>query len=83
MLYCCRTQAARDLWWNTLQDVLSKEKEKEPRTTNIQVTYYDLSTAIEYVSTEVILCNWTAFVVTLKQFVWDIAITLYYSCYLE
>ncbi|XP_054265488.1 rho GTPase-activating protein 20-like isoform X2 [Macrosteles quadrilineatus] len=45
------TQAARDLWWNTLQDVLNKERDKEPRSTNIQVTYYDLSTAIEYCKT--------------------------------
>uniref|UniRef100_A0A1B6K974 Rho-GAP domain-containing protein n=1 Tax=Graphocephala atropunctata TaxID=36148 RepID=A0A1B6K974_9HEMI len=45
------TQAARDLWWSTLQDVLNKEKEREPRSTNIQVTYYDLSTAIEYCKT--------------------------------
>lgn len=51
-MLCYRTQAARDLWWNTLHDVLGKEKEKDPKSTNIQVTYYDLSTSIEYVSLE-------------------------------
>lgn len=45
-----RTQAARDLWLNKLTEVISAEREKEPRTTNIQVVYYDLATNIEYVS---------------------------------
>lgn len=44
------TQAGRDLWLTKLTDVISAEREKEPRTTNIQVVYYDLATNIEYVS---------------------------------
>ncbi|PSN53413.1 hypothetical protein C0J52_21377 [Blattella germanica] len=42
------TQAARDLWWNKLNEVVEAEREKEPRSTNIQVVYYDCSTSIEY-----------------------------------
>ncbi|XP_075223059.1 uncharacterized protein LOC142325326 isoform X2 [Lycorma delicatula] len=45
------TQAARDLWWSKLSEVLLAEKEKEPVSTNIQVVYYDLSTSIEYCKT--------------------------------
>uniref|UniRef100_A0A1B6DL33 Rho-GAP domain-containing protein n=1 Tax=Clastoptera arizonana TaxID=38151 RepID=A0A1B6DL33_9HEMI len=45
------TQAARDLWWTKLSEVLNTEKEKEPCTTNIQVVYFDLSTSIEYCKT--------------------------------
>lgn len=45
-----RTQAARDLWWSKLSEVIAAEREKEPRCTNIQVVYYDIATNIEYVS---------------------------------
>ncbi|XP_024080910.1 rho GTPase-activating protein 20-like isoform X3 [Cimex lectularius] len=45
------TQAARDLWWSKLADVVSVEKAKEPCTTNIQVIYYDQATSIEYCKT--------------------------------
>ena len=50
LLHLDSTQAARDLWLNRLTEVISAEREKEPRTTNIQVVYYDLATNIEYVS---------------------------------
>lgn len=50
LLHLDSTQAARDLWLNKLTEVISAEREKEPRTTNIQVVYYDLATNIEYVS---------------------------------
>lgn len=46
-----RTQAARDLWWNKLNEVLATEREKEPCSTNIQVVYFDLNTSIEYCKT--------------------------------
>ncbi|XP_066994517.2 uncharacterized protein [Anabrus simplex] len=45
------TQAARDLWWNKLNEVVATERNKEPRSTNIQVLYYDLATSIEYCKT--------------------------------
>ncbi|XP_073993009.1 rho GTPase-activating protein 20-like isoform X3 [Rhodnius prolixus] len=45
------TQAARDLWWAKLTEVVNIEKSKEPCTTNVQVTYYDQATAIEYCKT--------------------------------
>ncbi|XP_069705214.1 uncharacterized protein [Periplaneta americana] len=45
------TQAARDLWWGKLNEVLDAEKDKEPRSTNIQVLYYDCATSIEYCKT--------------------------------
>nr|CAD7571706.1 unnamed protein product [Timema californicum] len=45
------TQAARDLWWSKLSEVVATERDKEPRSTNIQVVYYDIATSIEYVST--------------------------------
>ncbi|BES91920.1 RhoGAP [Nesidiocoris tenuis] len=45
------TQAARDLWWSKLTEVVNVEKSKEPLTTNIQVTYYDQATNIEYCKT--------------------------------
>ncbi|XP_047106715.1 uncharacterized protein LOC124775916 isoform X2 [Schistocerca piceifrons] len=45
------TQAARDLWWNKLNEVVSTERDKEPRSTNIQVVYYDAATSIEYCKT--------------------------------
>jgi len=50
MLCCFSTQAARDLWWSKLNEVVATETEKEPRTTNVQVIYYDAATNIEYVS---------------------------------
>ncbi|KAK6627872.1 hypothetical protein RUM44_010352 [Polyplax serrata] len=45
------TQATRDLWWNKLSEVVAIEREKEPKSTNIQVLYNDVSTGIEYVKT--------------------------------
>ncbi|KAK7871085.1 hypothetical protein R5R35_010449 [Gryllus longicercus] len=45
------TQAARDLWWGKLNEVVAAERAKEPASTNIQVLYYDLATNIEYVKT--------------------------------
>nr|CAD7425790.1 unnamed protein product [Timema monikensis] len=45
------TQAARDLWWSKLSEVVATERDKEPRSTNIQVVYYDIATSIEYCKT--------------------------------
>lgn len=50
---CVRsTQAARDLWWTKLNEVVAAEGEHEPKSTNIQVVFYDVDTNIEYVSTQ-------------------------------
>ncbi|CAH1405678.1 unnamed protein product, partial [Nezara viridula] len=45
------TQAARDLWLSKLSEVVNVEKAKEPANTNIQVTFYDQATNIEYCKT--------------------------------
>ncbi|XP_063243066.1 uncharacterized protein LOC134542613 isoform X2 [Bacillus rossius redtenbacheri] len=45
------TQAARDLWWSKLTEVVSAERDKEPRSTNIQVVFFDTATSIEYCKT--------------------------------
>lgn len=50
VIFCCSTQAARDLWLSKLSEVVNVEKAKEPANTNIQVTFYDQATNIEYVS---------------------------------
>ncbi|KAJ9577110.1 hypothetical protein L9F63_006318, partial [Diploptera punctata] len=42
------TQAARDLWWGKMNEVVDIERRREPRSTNIQVVYYDCATSIEY-----------------------------------
>jgi hypothetical protein len=44
------TQAARDIWWSKLNEVMDHERGREPRATNIQLLYYDCATGIEYVS---------------------------------
>jgi len=65
-LHADRTQAARDLWLTKLTEVIASEREKEPRTTNIQVVYYDLATNIEYVSTFLFLFQNYSFLPKIK-----------------
>ena len=57
VIFFCSTQAARDLWLTKLSDVVNVEKAKEPANTNIQVTFYDQATNIEYGSTPDLLVN--------------------------
>ncbi|XP_034244424.1 uncharacterized protein LOC117647050 isoform X2 [Thrips palmi] len=45
------TQAARDLWWSKLNEVVASETDHEPKSTNIQVVFYDVDTNIEYCKT--------------------------------
>ncbi|KAF4517414.1 hypothetical protein B566_EDAN005023 [Ephemera danica] len=54
------TQAARDLWWSKLSEVVASERDKEPSSTNIQVLYYDNATNIEYVKTFSVTARETA-----------------------
>lgn len=42
--------ALRDLWWNRLGQAVKDERDKEPKTTTIQITYHDAVQAIGYVS---------------------------------
>ncbi|XP_052129739.1 uncharacterized protein LOC113211060, partial [Frankliniella occidentalis] len=45
------TQAARDLWWTKLNEAVADSTENEPKSTNIQVVFYDMDTNIEYCKT--------------------------------
>ncbi len=42
--------ALRDLWWNRLGQAVKDERDKEPKTTTIQITYHDAVQSIGYVS---------------------------------
>jgi len=55
LVFVYSTQAARDLWWSKLMQESQEEVQKEPPTTNVQVSYQDLIASIEYVS--VYCCN--------------------------
>lgn len=46
----CSSPALRDLWWNRLGQAAKDERDKEPKTTTIQITYHDAATGIGYVS---------------------------------
>ena len=51
ILVCVSSSPAlRDLWWNRLGQAVKDERDKEPKTTTIQITYHDAATAIGYVS---------------------------------
>lgn len=50
LVFVYSTQAARDLWWSKLMQESQEEVQKEPPTTNVQVSYQDLIASIEYVS---------------------------------
>ncbi|XP_046451891.1 uncharacterized protein LOC124199900 isoform X6 [Daphnia pulex] len=43
--------ALRDLWWNRLGQAVKDERDKEPKTTTIQITYHDAVQAIGYTKT--------------------------------
>ena len=47
--------ALRDLWWNRLGQAVKDERDKEPKTTTIQITYHDAVQAIGYVSISLLL----------------------------
>ena len=47
--------ATKDLWYNKLHQVIGAEREKEPRSTTIQVYFYDQVSGIEYVSNHIYL----------------------------
>lgn len=52
-LFCLASNssaALRDLWWNRLGQAVKDERDKEPKTTTIQITYHDAVQAIGYVS---------------------------------
>ena len=42
----CSSPALRDLWWNRLGQAVKDERDKEPKTTTIQITYHDAATGI-------------------------------------
>lgn len=42
--------ATKDLWYNKLCQVITEERDKEPPSTTIQVTYYDPVNSIDFVS---------------------------------
>lgn len=42
--------ATKDLWYNKLCQVITEERDKEPPSTTIQVTYYDPINSIDFVS---------------------------------
>lgn len=51
LLFASNSSAAlRDLWWNRLGQAVKDERDKEPKTTTIQITYHDAVQAIGYVS---------------------------------
>ncbi len=44
------TPAQKSLWWDRLEELVSKERSHTPRATNVQVTYFDQTTNFEHVS---------------------------------
>lgn len=46
--------ATKDLWYNKLQQVMTEERDKDPPSTTIQVTYYDPINNIDFVSIQAV-----------------------------
>lgn len=67
--------ATKDLWYNKLQQVMTEERDKDPPSTTIQVTYYDPVNNIDFVSIQqvvlltflIFLC-YVAFVIILARY---------------